>query len=243
VNLPHNIQNPSKAEKLNILLPYYSRSGHTEKLALVLCAQLRALGHTVTLEKIVVAHNRSKWHLALPLLSTLPVLPLYLWVRPFRLWWLKRYPQVKQPIEPLAYPDVSQFDCICLGGPKWLYISYPVARYLQQVQGFADKPVAVFATFCGPPLEIFELEMLFTPLREHIHKAGGYMIAQLAISSHFHEFFFFHEMEYVFRLISRLRFGQPLRSFGIDQAWGQKEIANFCTHLSCNAPPLGQYPK
>jgi hypothetical protein len=221
-----------KGRALNILLPYYSRSGHTEKLALVLCAQLRSLGHTVTLEKIVVTHKRSKWHLALPLLSTLPVLPLYLWLRPFRHWWLKRYPQVEQPIAPLAYPDVSSFDCICLGGPKWLYISYPVARYLSQVQGLAGKPVAAFATFCGPPLEIFELNMLFGALHERIQKAGGHMVAQLAVSSHFHEFFFFREMEYVFRLVSRLRFAVSLRSFTLERPWAQQEIANFCAKLS-----------
>ena len=220
-----------KLATLKILLPYYSRSGHTERLALALAAELRSRGHSVTLEKIAIEAERSKWRLALPLLSTLPILPLYFWVTRFRRWWLQRYPQAEQAIKPLAFPDVSGFDCICLGGPKWLYIAYPIARYLQQVKGLSGKQVGAFATFCGPPLEVFELEMLFSPIRQRIEKKGSTLIATMAVSSHFHEFFFFGEMEYVFRLISRVCFGRSLRSFTLDRPWGQQEVQNFCTRL------------
>ncbi|CAN5188283.1 hypothetical protein BH11PSE11_BH11PSE11_19820 [soil metagenome] len=216
---------------MKILLPYYSRSGHTEQLALVLARELQARGHSVTLEKIRVESERSKWRLALPLLSTLPLLPLFLGSANFRRWWLQRYPQAQQAIEPLAHPDVSEFDCLCIGGPKWLYVAYPIARYLQQIRGMEGKPVGAFATFCGPPLAVFELEMLFSPLGHRIESRGGRMISSLAISSHFHEFFFFNEMEFVFRLISRLAFKRPLRTFGLSSPWGQDEVARFCDAL------------
>lgn len=212
---------------MKILLPYYSRSGHTERLAHVLAERLRLRGHAVTLEKIEVEQARSKWRLTLPLLSTLPILPLYLWVAPFRRWWLQRYPQAEQAIHPLAQANVASFDCVCIGGPKWLYIAYPVARYLQQVEGLAGKPVAAFATFCGPPLPVFELEMLFSPIRQRLLSQGASPGPTLAVSSHFHEFFFFHEMEYVFRLISRLCFRRSLRAFTMESEWGRAETERF----------------
>ena len=216
---------------MQILLVYFSRSGHTEQLAFALAAELQSQGQSVVLEKIVVEVECNKWRLALPLLSTLPVLPLYLLVPPFRRWWLQRYPQAEQAIRPVAFPDVADFDCVCVGGPKWLYLAYPIARYLQQVKGLAGKQVGAFTTFCGPPLEVFELEMLFSPIRQRVEQKGSELIATLAISSHFHEFFFFKEMEYVFRLLSRICFGRPLRSFTLDSHWGRQEIQKFCARL------------
>jgi hypothetical protein len=221
---------------MNILIPYYSRTGHTEDLALALAAELRRRGHKVTLEKIEAARRPSKWRLTLPLLSTLPVLLPYLWIAPFRRWWLRRYPQAEHDIGPLKHPDVSAFDCICLGGPKWLYISYPIARYLQLASGLGGKRVGAFATFCGPPLEVFELQMLFEPLRHHIEKRRAELISTLAISSGFHEFFFFHEMEYLFRLISKLRFKRSLSSYSLDSEWGKNELRRFCDQLEQASP-------
>lgn len=219
---------------MKILLAYYSRTGNTEELALRLAKEFAHRGHEVSLEKIETLQTRSKWRLALPLLSTLPVLPLYLWVAPFRRWWLRRYPQAQLPIRALKQPDVSGFDRICIGGPKWLYIAYPVARYLQQVTGLTGKRTGAFATFCGPPLPVFEMEMLLSPMQRLVQEKGAVVTAQLAVSSHFHEFFFFHEMEYVFRLASRLCFQRSLRSFTLDSAWGQAEVNRFCDRL-CNA--------
>jgi hypothetical protein len=225
---------------MKILLPYFSRSGHTERLALEIAARLQSLGHEVMTEKIVPVRECSKWRLALPLLGTLPVLPLYLLSSAFRHWWLARYRQPVQAIRPPAYPDVSPFDCICLGGPKWLYIAYPLARYLEEVRGIQGKPVAMFATFCGPPLEIFEIEMVFRPLSEKLVQRGAAPFAKLAISSGFHEFFFFHEMEYVFRLVSRMGFGRPLRSFSQDSEWGKQQIEEFCSRIDAAARQSGQ---
>lgn len=222
---------------MRILIPYYSRSGHTERLALALADELRCRGHEVALEKIEAERRHGKWRLTLPLFSTLPVLPFYLWIAPFRRWWLKRYPQAEMPIKPLAYPDVSHFDRICIGGPKWLYIAYPVARYLRQVAGIEGKRIGAFATFCGPPLEVFELHMLFEPLRQRIAARQAELKTTLAISSHFHEFFFFHEMEYVFRLASRIRFRRSLRDFMLDSAWGQAELRRYCDQLCASEQP------
>ena len=216
---------------MHILIAYFSRTGHTEKLAMALAKNLRGRGHEVALEKITVTQVRSKWWLTLPLLSTLPVLPLYLANRRFRHWWLQRYHQAQADIAPLQWPDVSGFERVCIGGPKWLYIAFPLARYLQQVQGLEAREVGVFATFCGPPLEVFEREMLFVPTSQRLAQRGARMLATLAVSSHFHEFFWFGEMQWLFRLISWLAFARPLASFTLDSTWGQQQLENFCVAL------------
>lgn len=221
---------------MKILLAYFSRTGNTERLALHLAGELRSRGCQVAVERIRVEQHRSKWRLALPLLSTLPVLPFYLWLPSFRRWWHERYPQVEQSIHPLAYPDASEFDAICIGGPKWLYMSYPVARYLQQIRGIGGKKVGAFATFCGPPLPVFEMEMLFAPLQLQLQQRGASLGASLAVSSQFHEFFFFNEMEYVFRLASRLRFKRPLHSFALESEWGKEQVQRFCEEIHPEPP-------
>lgn len=214
-----------------ILVPYYSRSGHTQQLAITLADELTARGHEVVLERIVAVRERNKWLLVPPLLPLLPFLPLYLMHAPFRHWWLNRYPQQEQDIKPLRHPDVSGFDIILLGGPKWLYISYPVARYLNTVQGMDGKRIGVFATFCGPPLDVFELEMLFYPLKNRLNAKAASVIDTLSISSQHHPFFFFGEMEHLFKWISRRVFKRPLSEFTLNSAWGQKEIKRFCDNI------------
>jgi hypothetical protein len=217
---------------MKILVAYHSRSGHTEALAFRLRGELEARGHAVSMEKIAPVATPNKWRLLPPLWPALLLFPLFLWFASFRRWWFKRYPQAESDIQPLRHPDVSAFDLVCLGGPKWLYISYPLARYLSLVEGLAGKKVGAFATFCGPPLEVFELEMLFTPIAHRLVARGAELAATLAVSSHFHEFVFFREMEYLFRLVSRLRFGRPLRAFTLDSPWAGERIDSFCRQLA-----------
>lgn len=47
----------------------------------------------------------------------------------------------------------------------------------------AAGAVASFATFCGPPLKVFELEMLFDPLESRIRERGATVVDRLAVSS------------------------------------------------------------
>lgn len=216
---------------MKILIPYYSSSGHTEQLATMLAAEMDARGHDVLLEKIESVQERNKWLLVPPLLPLLPFLPVYLLYAPFRHWWLSRYRQPEQDIKPLKYPDVSGFDLIMLGGPKWLYISFPVARYLNTVEGLDQKKVGAFATFCGPPLQVFELEMLFRPLKDRISARGASLIDTLAISSGYHPFFWFGEMEAIFRWISKRAFNCPLEAFELESEWGRSEVQRFCNSV------------
>lgn len=216
---------------MKILIACFSRTGHTARLADRLGERLAARGHELAFETISPLERPSRWRLVPPLWPAIPLLPLILWVPPFRNWWFRRYPQPEHELAPLMHPDAGKFDAVCVGGPKWLYIAYPVARYLNLVGGLNGKPVAAFATFCGPPLDVFEMQMLFTPIRHRVAAREARHAGSLAVSSGYHEFFFFNEMEYVFRAVSRLVFRRSLSSYGLDSPWAEAEIERFCDEL------------
>ncbi len=210
------------------LVVSFSRSGHTRRIARALVATAEERGFDVEHEVLQPLECPSRWRLAWPLLSSVPVLPLYLLSARFRIWWHQHYPQPEQALAPLRFPDLAEFDRICIGGPKWLYLSYPVARYLEQVGGLEGKVVHGFTSFCGPPLKRFELEMYFAPLAERLRRRGATLGGCLALSSHAHEFFLRGEMVWVFRGLSRILFGRSLRSFTLDSGWGRAQLAAFC---------------
>jgi flavodoxin len=211
-----------------VLVVHYSRTGHTARLAEVLAAEMRRRGCDVDTEAIRVERDWNKWLLPLPLLPLLPFLPLYLTSARFRRVWHRIYHQPQQAIRPLAIPDVSAYDRVLLGTPKWLYLSFPLARWLDEVKGLDGRRVAPFATFCGPPLKVFELEMLFDPLESRLRARGAMVVDRMAVSSNYHPYFFFGEMEGLFRFISRKAFGRPLVDFTLDGEVGRAEVRRFC---------------
>jgi hypothetical protein len=210
------------------LIVHYSRTGHTARLAEVLAAEIRQRGYAVDTEAIRVERDWNKWLLPVPLLPLLPLLPVYLLSARFRRVWHRVYHQQEQAIRPLANADVSAYDLVLLGTPKWLYLSFPVARWLKTATGLQGRRVAPFATFCGPPLRVFEMEMLFDPLESRLRACGASVVDRLAVSSNFHPYFFFGEMERLFRLISRKVFRRPLVDFTLDGEVGKAEVKRFC---------------
>jgi hypothetical protein len=213
---------------VKILIAYYSRTGHTDKLAEILAEELNSRGHTIAIDRIEVVKRRSKWILLAQQIYTYPVIAVALYNSSFRAWWYQHYPQVEEDIQAPAYPDVSEFDLVCIGGPKWAEICYPVARYLRQVKGLQNKKVAAFATFGGPPLKIFELEMVFRPISDRVENSGGRVVATLGLSSNYHELYVLPLM----KLASRINFGRPLKSFHISSEYGKEKIKEFCDTIS-----------
>jgi hypothetical protein len=216
---------------LKILIAHYSRSGHTARLADALAREFESRGVVVAREKISALRDWNKWLLPIPLLPLLPLLPLYLVWPAFRRLWHRIYLQPRQGIGRLQYPSVRGFDHVLIGTPKWLYISYPVARWLDTVKGLDGADVSPFATFCGPPLKVFELEMLFKPLSACLARRGASIGAQLAVSSNYHAYFVFGEMELLFRWLSQKAFGRPLTDFTLDGEVGQAEIQRYCDQV------------
>jgi len=211
-----------------VLIVHYSRTGHTARLAEVLAAEIRLRGCDVDTEAIRVERDWNMWLLPLPLLPLLPLLPVYLTCARFRRVWHRIYHQQELAIRPLAIPDVSAYDLLLLGMPKWLYLSFPVARWLNTVRGLEGKRAAPFATFCGPPLKVFEMEMLFEPLESRLRARGAAVVDRMAVSSNYPPYFFVGEMAHLFRFVSRMAFKRPLIDFTLDGEVGKIEVQRFC---------------
>ena len=208
---------------MKILLSYYSRKGHTEKLAKVIQKELESLGHEFEVEVIKPRNLSSRWWVLVS--RCLPGVPFILFST--FLFRLKRYLQPEADIEPLQYPDVSGFDRVIIGGPKWMHLSFPVAKYLKQVKGLSSKQVGGFSTFCGPPSwEGFEMYSYFFPFNEKVRAGGGEVIAQLGISSGHTDVLLLPSP--FFRMVSRVFFKKQLSEYGIDSEWGRENIARFC---------------
>jgi hypothetical protein len=212
---------------MKVLIAYYSRSGHTEVLSRHLADELRRREHDVALDRLEVLEEKSRWNLLFRQVYQYPVVLLSMLVPRLRRWWLRHYPQPEDDIRPPAHPDLSEFDHVCIGGPKWCYISYPVARYLRQVKGLRNRKVSVFATFAGPPFEVFELELLFRPLTHRIEASGGSVAATLGLSSGYHELGVLR----IFELLTRLRLARSLESFSIASEYGKAKIREFCDEI------------
>ncbi len=216
---------------MKILIAYYSRTGHTDKLAEILAKELNYRGHTVLIDRIEVVKRRNRWILLAQQIYTYPVIAVALYNSSFRAWWHQHYPQVEQDIKRPAYPDVSGFDLVCIGGPKWAEICYPMAMYLKQVKGLKNKRVGAFATFSGPPFETFELEMVFKPISDRVEGSGGKVVATLGLSSNYHELHLLPLM----MLASRINFRRPLSSFHIESEYGKEKIKEFCNRILFNS--------
>ncbi len=209
---------------MQVLIAYYSRTGYTETLAQRIEEEMKSRGHQVVCERIETATRKSRWNLLLRQVYQYPLVVLCLFSSSFRRWWMKHYIQPEDDLMPLAYPDVSEFDRVCIGGPKWCYISYPIARYLRRVKGLPDKKVSAFSTFAGPPFEIFEIELIFKPMSDRIRALGGTLIATLGLSSNYHELGILP----IFQRVTPKVFERALESFTIDSEYGKAKIKEFC---------------
>ena len=218
---------------MKILLAYFTRSGHTGEMADLIAEELRSRGHVIDIDEIKVTKKRNRFYMLMTVIPRAPAVFLALILKPFRNWHYNWYKQKESDIQPPAYPDVSAYDRICIGGPKWAYISYPIARYLKQVKGLKGKNVGKFASLCGPPLRIFELELLFKPMEMKLEEVGAKLASTLVLSSNFHELF----VHVVFRTISKLRYGCPLSAWTYNSPYGKASIRLFCDKLESNDDP------
>ena len=219
---------------MKVLIVSYSRTGFTEKLAARIAQELKLRGHDVKRDPLKVVNKKSCWHLLFRQIYQYPLIGLSVISPSFYRWWVKIYHQPEEDIQPYNFTDVSGFDHICIGGPKWAYTSYPIARYLKQINGLQHKPVSAFATFGGPPLNIFELGFIFTPMNRQIQKAGGKLVYTLGLSSNYHEL----HLIWIFRMVSWIVLRRPLNSFTVDSDYGIQKLKSFCDKIEHKTSPV-----
>lgn len=205
---------------MNILLAYFSLNGHTARLAEEISEGLVSRGHRVTQEVInAPGLPGNKYALASKCFPGIPCLLFSTFL--FR---LKRFYQYEVPIEPPRYQDVSGFDRVVIGGPKWLHLSYPVARYLKEISGLTGKRVAGFATFAGPPFRHYTMWAYFFPFRELVRRRGGEVVAELGVSTGYQDYPIMMPM---YRILSRIWLGRKVSDFYMDSEWAGQHVTKL----------------
>jgi flavodoxin len=150
---------------MKILIAYYSRTKHTEELALAIKKELEKRKHSVHVEKIKPKKEHSFWG-----------------------WFFIRFFKGECEIEEPKIKDVSEYDVICIGSPNWTRLSLPMRRYLKIVSGLENKPVGFFSTTWGPP--VFEWYFISAFLFDWstsvaIRKKRGILKERILLSSFF----------------------------------------------------------
>ncbi len=213
---------------MKILITYFSKTGYTKNFAEAIKSELTARGHEVEFETIIRTKNRSWIREVSYEILHYPALGLAL----ANSWWRKqhhkKYHQIEEDIEPLTHPDISNFDIVCIGGPKWAHISYPVARYIKTVKGLSGKKVGAFATFGGPPFKVFELELISNAMKRSVASQGGEVISEAYISSNFHQVL---GLIPIFGLFGHMILGKPIKDFVLGTEYANNEIEQFCDKL------------
>lgn len=208
----------------------YSRTGHTGRLGEIIQSELEDRGHKVVLEVIKPVKELNRWYMALtkifPRIGPGAIRSLF--SPSFKEKWLKGYKQYEQDIHPIAQKDLSGYELVLIGGPKWGCISFPIARYLKEVTGLEGKKVGVFYTFAGPPLEVFEIELMEVPMKLRLEAAGAKMVASLGLSSAFHEYTIVFP---IFKYLSLKLFKQPIGAYTIDAEYGKENLEKFLEDL------------
>lgn len=212
---------------MKMLCAYYSRTGRTETLIKEIGFRLEKKGHSIEWEEIKAEEKTSRFTELKKDLHHYPGVFVSLFKASWRNHFNDGYIQTEEDIQHLTIPDVSRFDRIIITGPKWVRISYPVARYIRSVQGLTGKKVGSVCTFGGPPLHIFELELIEKSMTRILEDTGASVIAHLGISSAYHEL----GLMPLFRFISRVRFCKPVKYFSIGTSYADQRIESFCDML------------
>lgn len=212
---------------MKILCAYFSRTGYTEKLMKRIGSNLEKRGNSIEWEEIKTAEQSSRFGELRKDLHHYPGVFIGLFKSAWRNHFTETYTQTEEDILPLRHPEVSQFDRIIIGGPKWARISYPVARYIHTLKGLTGKKVASVCTFGGPPLRVFEIELIEKSMSRILNEAGASVISHLGLSSGYHEL----GLMPLFRIISRIRFSRPVEDFIIGSAYSEPLIESFCDIL------------
>lgn len=212
---------------MKILIAYFSKTGYTKEFAQAIENELSKKGYSVEFE-IIKREKEHSW-----IYEVLVELPYYISIgiclvsKKWKTRHFKKYKQFEENIKPLKYEDVSEFDRICIGGPKWAHISYPVARYIKTVKGLNEKKIGSFATFGGPPLNFFEIELISKSMKRALSLQNATVISEAYISSNYHQ----AGITFIFRFLSKLFFKKKIDQFVLKSDYSNEQIKNFCINL------------
>ena len=136
---------------MKTLIVYFSRGGTVEAVAERIRAELSA-STQLTVARIEPEKLRGYWG------------------------WLLRsfFPRSQVPIQ-LTITDLTPYDVICLGFPKWTYACPPVNQYLQEMENCETKDFALFMCHRG-----FDQNRYLKSMVKQVSSRGGQVVATLA---------------------------------------------------------------
>jgi hypothetical protein len=143
---------PSSERKPRLLVAYFSYTGNTRRVAQTLTEQLRTSCNIETLE-IVPRRKRSYLH------------------------WLT-YSFVPDSEVEIENPkmELSTYDGVLLGFPKWTFSCPPLNRFIRKLSGFAVPKFFLFMT-CGG----FDAERFLRSFSRKLTRIGCNVVGSLTI--------------------------------------------------------------
>lgn len=137
---------------MRVLITYFSRTGHTRHVAEELAKHL-SQRHEVELHEIHPLRERSYFN------------------------WLARsfVPRSQVAIES-GSADLTPYDLVLLGTPKWTLSCPPVNRYLSLTKATSGQPLGIFMTFGG-----FDQERYLRALVRRLGAQGFSVVGALAL--------------------------------------------------------------
>lgn len=184
---------------MKILIAYYSRGGSTEKVAKAIQKKLERHGHSIDIEKIkpIKEHSFIGW----------------LFIRIF--YFFKSECEIYSP----KIIDVSEYDAVCIGSPNWARLSFPVAKYLQEIKGLKYKKVGFFATTAlWPTIEwyVFSAYLLYVTFSQTVEKKDGRIVGDILLSSLF-------------------------KARSVESDYGRKVVENLCDRIESTSKSFKDY--
>ena len=136
---------------MKILIVYFSRGGTAEAVAQAIHTQLSASARLIV-ARIEPIRLRGYWG-----------------------WLLRSFvPRSRVPIHPTV-TNLTTYELICLGFPKWTYACPPVNQYLQERESCEGKNFALFMCHRG-----FDQERYLESMVRQVSQRGGQVVATLA---------------------------------------------------------------
>jgi hypothetical protein len=185
---------------MKILFVSYSRTGNTQKTTEKIKKELEERGHEVVTEKIKLKKElESRW---LVLFDMKVTLSYFLGLA------LRKDILPRREIEPVSFPNISQFDRVCITTPKWGSVPPQICKYIDIVEGLEGKKVAVFASYYCPPYKYIELKAIFGPFKKMISKKQGEVVVMMGATTDFLERGI-KSFKAVIWILNLIRFGKP----------------------------------
>jgi hypothetical protein len=143
---------------LRVLIAFYSRTGHTEKVAARIAKNFA--GHDVSIRRIFPVKERG-----------------------YKTWLLLSFfPGSRVPIMPLD-TDVGDFDLLLLGCPKWTFSCPPFNEFVSRLKNHHGRDAIFFTTFGGFDEKRYVGSIMRKLVKSGLNVRAGFLVSRKKVLS------------------------------------------------------------